>query len=199
MENGLPFSPCRGPLVAKFFTTMLSHIFWIYLFLFKFCSCEELPRNKRAALNKPQYQIIPRAQRRNYWEYSYEDFGTSYEDEERAWLDGDFGLRSTNYKQKIFSPHKTNRRQRNMKHKYSSDNSASVRRSETDQDNEILGSGNFVVIKGGTFYGQDRGYLRKNYGYPKNYGNYYGGNQFQNFRDFADLKKQKKGDRRRFF
>ena len=36
------------------------------------------------------------------------------------------------------------------------------------------------------------------YGYPKNYGNYYGGNQFQNFRDFADLKKQK-GDRRRYF
>ena len=36
------------------------------------------------------------------------------------------------------------------------------------------------------------------YGYPKNYGNYYGGNQFHNFRDFADLKKQK-GDRRRFF
>ena len=37
------------------------------------------------------------------------------------------------------------------------------------------------------------------YGYPKNYGNYYGGNQFQNFRDFADLKKHKKSDRRRFF
>ena len=36
------------------------------------------------------------------------------------------------------------------------------------------------------------------YGYPKNFGNYYGGNQFQNFRDFADLKKQK-GERRRFF
>ena len=92
---------------------------WICFFLFKLCSCEELSRNKRAALplNKPQYQIIPRAQRRNYWEYSYEDFGASYEDEERerAWLDGDFGLRSTNYKQKVFSPHKTNRRQRNMK------------------------------------------------------------------------------------
>ena len=146
-----------------------------------------------------------------------------------------------------------------LQHKYSVDDYSSIRRSESDQDNEILGSGklsmtsclidlnpsniltgklnvnpsqnqgtrnkpsdghlisgNFLVIKGGTFYGTERSYLHKkwvlsnkvliskvflnlySYGYPKNYGNYYGGNQFQNFRDFADLKKQK-GDRRRFY
>ena len=25
-----------------------------------------------------------------------------------------------------------------------------------EEDNEILGSGNFVIVKGGTFYGNDR-------------------------------------------
>merc|ERR1719510_2315092 len=158
---------------------------WIFFFLFHLCHCEnmrELLRKRRSAsaLNNPQYQIIPRVQRMNYWQDdSYEDFD-SYEDA-LGWLDGDFGMRSSAYK-----------------HKYSVDDYSSIRRSESDQDNEILGSGNFLIIKGGTFYGTERSYLHKNYGYPKNYGNYYGGNQFQNFRDFADLKKQK-GDRRRFF
>ena len=52
----------------------------------------------------------------NYWQdHSYEDFN-SYEDAlEKGWLDGDFGMRSSAYKQKIFSPHKQNRRQRNIK------------------------------------------------------------------------------------
>ena len=50
----------------------------------------------------------------NYWQDdSYEDFD-SYEDA-LGWLDGDFGMRSSAYKQKIFSPHKQNRRQRNIK------------------------------------------------------------------------------------
>ena len=95
---------------------------WVFLFLFHLCQCgenmKELLRKTRSAsaLNNPQYQIIPRVQRMNYWpEDSYEDFN-SYEDAlEKGWLDGDFGLRSTAYKQKIFSPHKQNRRQRNIK------------------------------------------------------------------------------------
>ena len=94
---------------------------WIFFFLFQLCHCEnmrELLRKRRSpsALNNPQYQIIPRVQRMNYWpEDSYEDFN-SYEDAlEKGWLDGDFGMRSTAYKQKIFSPHKQNRRQRNIK------------------------------------------------------------------------------------
>ena len=97
---------------------VLSRLICVVLFQLSLCdNREELSRSRRAALplNNPQYQIIPRAQRRNYWEYSYEDFGGSYEEEERAWLDGDFGMRSSNYKQKVFSPHKSNRRQRNMK------------------------------------------------------------------------------------
>ena len=97
---------------------VLSRLICVVLFQLSLCdNREELPRSRRAALplNNPQYQIFPRAQRRNYWEYSYEDFGGSYEEEERAWLDGDFGMRSSNYKQKVFSPHKSNRRQRNMK------------------------------------------------------------------------------------
>ena len=36
-------------------------------------------------------------------------------------------------------------------------------------------------------------------GYPKNYGNYYGRNQFHNFKDFADLKKHNNGRRRFWF
>ena len=92
---------------------------WIFFFLFHLCHCEnmrELLRKRRSALNNPQYQIIPRVQRMNYWpDDSYEDFN-SYEDAlEKSWLDGDFGMRSTAYKQKIFSPHKQNRRQRNIK------------------------------------------------------------------------------------
>ena len=35
-------------------------------------------------------------------------------------------------------------------------------------------------------------------GYPQNYGNYYGRNQFHNFKDFADLRKKNSGSRRRF-
>ena len=96
---------------------------WMLFFLFQLCHCEntrKLLRQKRSAsaLNNPQYQIIPRVQRMNYWQDdSYEDFN-SYEDAlEKGWLDGDFGLRSpaTVYKQKIFGPHKQNRRQRNIK------------------------------------------------------------------------------------
>ena len=86
------------------------------------CEQRKVLREKRSALalplNNPQYQILPRAERRNYWEYSYEDYGDSYEDGDvvqQAWLDGDFGMRSTNFKQNVFSPHKNTRRQRNMK------------------------------------------------------------------------------------
>ena len=72
----------------------------------------ELIRKKRSA---PQYEIIPRLQRISYWDDSYEDF-ESYEDLlEQAWLDGDFGMKSRNYKENIFTPHKQKRRQRNIK------------------------------------------------------------------------------------
>ena len=94
---------------------------WIFFFLLQLCHCENMgeflrKRRSPSALNNPQYQIIPRDARMNYWQDdSYEDF-KSYEDAlEKGWLDGDFGMRSTAYKQKIFSPHKQNRRQRNIK------------------------------------------------------------------------------------
>ena len=80
-----------------------------------------------------------------------------------------------------------------------------------EQDNSILGSGNFDIIKGGTFYDKDD-YLRP-YRYdktkdgilinvlnvlfcfsnnrPAKHNSYYGGGNdiFSNFRDFADIKK----------
>ena len=76
-----------------------------------------------------------------------------------------------------------------------------------EQDNSILGSGNFDILKGGTFYDKDD-YLRP-YRYkllmkgqvssfdffsnnrPPKQSSYYGGGNdiFSNFRDFADIKK----------
>ena len=80
-----------------------------------------------------------------------------------------------------------------------------------EQDNSILGSGNFDILKGGTFYDKDD-YLRP-YRYllnikqpqlsscenkyifsnnrPPKQSTYYGGGNdiFSNFRDFADIKK----------
>jgi len=62
--------------------------------------------------------------------------------------------------------------------------------SSQTQDNEILGSGNFEVIKGGTFYDQD------DYRYVPNSANYrpttYNKDFFHNFRDFADIKEENK-------
>ena len=77
-----------------------------------------------------------------------------------------------------------------------------------DQDNSILGSGNFEILKGGTFYDKDD-YLRPFRFYfqslsiltskfffssnnrPPKQSSYYGGGNdiFSNFRDFADIKK----------
>jgi len=57
------------------------------------------------------------------------------------------------------------------------------------EDNSILGSGNFEILKGGTFYDEDD-YRRpySNNRPPQPY-NYYGNNDiFHNFRDFADIK-----------
>ena len=54
-----------------------------------------------------------------------------------------------------------------------------------NKDNEILGSGNFEVIKGGTFYDADTYYNTRYNSRPQNY---YGGDFFENFRDFADIK-----------
>jgi hypothetical protein len=54
-----------------------------------------------------------------------------------------------------------------------------------ERDNEILGSGNFEVIKGGTFYDPDTYYNTRYNSRPKQY---YGENFLENFRDFADIK-----------
>jgi hypothetical protein len=56
------------------------------------------------------------------------------------------------------------------------------------EDNEILGSGNFDVIKGGTFYEQDE--VRYQSGNHRPSGHSYGQDFFNNFRDFADIKKK---------
>ena len=51
--------------------------------------------------------------------------------------------------------------------------------------NEILGSGNFEVIQGGTFYDEDTYYHAHNNRKPYNTNK---GNFLENFRDFADIK-----------
>jgi len=57
------------------------------------------------------------------------------------------------------------------------------------EDNSILGSGNFEILKGGTFYDEDdyrRPYSNNRPAQPYKY---YGNNDiFHNFRDFADIK-----------
>ena len=50
-------------------------------------------------------------------------------------------------------------------------------------NNEILGSGNFEVIKGGTYYDDDTYYYSTYNRRPQ-----YGEQLFENFRDFADIK-----------
>ena len=52
-------------------------------------------------------------------------------------------------------------------------------------NNEILGSGNFEVIKGGTFYDADTYYYSTYNRRPQ-----YGEELFENFRDFADIKNE---------
>lgn len=57
------------------------------------------------------------------------------------------------------------------------------------EDNEILGSGNFDIVKGGTFYQNDDFQYRFNSNKPTAAYDYYGNQDyFQNFRDFADIK-----------
>lgn len=165
----------------------------------------KLLKRSPEALNNPYYKIVPKLERRNMWGSS--EFGSFEEGQDNFWkdfnIDGDYGMKSPSkprYSQNVFNKYNgNNRRQRNMKfqqHSNKKTHNNGMRRSELDrqEDNEILGSGNFVIVKGGTFYGTDRSFQHS--GYPKNYGNYYGRNQFQNFKDFADLKKYK--DRRRF-
>lgn len=53
-------------------------------------------------------------------------------------------------------------------------------------NNEILGSGNFEVVKGGTFYDQDT-YYYSTYNRRPQYGEQF----FENFRDFADIKQDR--------
>lgn len=69
--------------------------------------------------------------------------------------------------------------------RYAIDNSYAT----VDQDNSILGSGNFEILKGGTFYDKDD-YLRPySNNKPPRHNSYYGDNDiFSNFRDFADIK-----------
>lgn len=57
------------------------------------------------------------------------------------------------------------------------------------EDNEILGSGNFDIVKGGTFYQNNDFQYRFNSNKPTAAYDYYGNQDyFQNFRDFADIK-----------
>jgi len=56
-------------------------------------------------------------------------------------------------------------------------------------DNSILGSGNFEILKGGTFYDKNDYRQYSHNSRPQSYG--YGQNDiFHNFRDFADIKKE---------
>ncbi len=61
---------------------------------------------------------------------------------------------------------------------------------EEARDNEILGSGNFEIIKGGTFYDADTFYHTRYNSRPQDYyaDEEGGGDFFENFRDFADIK-----------
>jgi hypothetical protein len=63
------------------------------------------------------------------------------------------------------------------------------------EDNSILGSGNFEILKGGTFYEEDdyrRPYSNNRPAQPYSY---YGNNDiFHNFRDFADIKGDRKNN-----
>jgi len=61
---------------------------------------------------------------------------------------------------------------------------------EREEKNDILGSGNFIIETGGTFYDGDE--LPYSY---RNHHNYYD-NNFNNFRDFADIKRERVAGRR---
>ena len=60
---------------------------------------------------------------------------------------------------------------------------------DNNLNNEILGSGNFEVIKGGTFYDDDT-YYYSTYNQRPQYGQQF----FENFRDFADIKNDRYND-----
>eukprot|EP00090_Calanus_glacialis_P003612 TRINITY_DN12654_c0_g1_i1.p1 TRINITY_DN12654_c0_g1~~TRINITY_DN12654_c0_g1_i1.p1 ORF type:complete len:479 (-),score=119.68 TRINITY_DN12654_c0_g1_i1:41-1477(-) len=64
---------------------------------------------------------------------------------------------------------------------------------EKEEENDILGSGNFYIETGGTFYDDDDDPYA--YSNPQSYSNY-GNNNFNNFRDFADIKGDRLAGRR---
>ena len=78
------------------------------------------------ALNTQFYKIIPKLERRNFWDST--ELGNFDDDLEAFWkdvnIDGDFGMRSNSkprYKKNLFTKYKKdqyNRRKRNMKVKY---------------------------------------------------------------------------------
>ena len=57
-----------------------------------------------------------------------------------------------------------------------------------EEKNEVLGSGNFDVIQGGTFYDGEAYYDEYNYNRPSSSGYDSENNIENNFRDFADIK-----------
>jgi len=61
---------------------------------------------------------------------------------------------------------------------------------EREEKNDILGSGNFIIETGGTFYDGDE----LPYSYRNHHNHYH--NNFNNFRDFADIKKERIAGRR---
>jgi len=78
---------------------------------------------------------------------------------------------------------------------YSTNSGTQYNHLQSIQDNSILGSGNFEILKGGTFYEEDdyrRPYSNNRPAQPYNY---YGNNDiFHNFRDFADIKGDRKNN-----
>jgi len=78
---------------------------------------------------------------------------------------------------------------------YSTNPGTSYNQLQSLEDNSILGSGNFEILKGGTFYEEDdyrRPYSNNRPAQPYNY---YGNNDiFHNFRDFADIKGDRKNN-----
>jgi len=67
---------------------------------------------------------------------------------------------------------------------------------EKEEENDILGSGNFYIETGGTFYDDDDD---DPYSYSNHHSYNQHGNNFNNFRDFADIKEERlKGRRYRY-
>jgi len=85
--------------------------------------------------------------------------------------------------------HRTARRPKITPKKFKPGGYASYNQLQTLETNSILGSGNFDILKGGTFYDEHDYPRQYSNNHPPEHYNYYGNNDiFSNFRDFADIK-----------